>query len=255
MVSLVRRVLAASCLGLLMVVPAQAGIVYSQTADFPNNFNALTSQSQASGGNFEAYDSFNLTTVSGPTTIKSVTFQGFYWNPNGPGLNPPPLPTTQNLQVGFYENNSSNLPGTFLGATALSNFHFTKIGTSAFGPDNSGQTDQVDIYNFAGNLAAQFTFQAHTQYWMSVVSFAGPTPPLWLWMSGTGGDGLSLQYRYVTPQFQAVSRDRVFSLNTESILGGPSPIPEPGSLTLLALGTICGAGAHWRRRLNRAPVA
>jgi hypothetical protein len=248
-----RQFFAASLLGLLIVTPSQAAVVYSQTADFPGAFNALTSQSQASGGAFEVYDSFNLTSVSSATTIRSVTFQGLYWNPNGPGLNPPPLPSPQNLQVGFYTNNSSNLPGTFLGATALSNFHSIYVGTTTFGPDNTGAMDNVDIYNFAGNLVAPFTFNAHTQYWMSVVSFAGPTPPLWLWASGSGGDGLSLQFRYSPPLYQAVSRDRAFSLNTDTILGA-EPVPEPASLMLLALGTMCGAGVRWSRRSKSTPV-
>jgi len=262
MIPIARPLVAVFLLGLLMVAPAQAAIVYSQTADYPSSYNALTSQSQGSGGGYEAYDSFNL---SAAATVKAVTFQGFYWNPNGPALNPPPLPGTQDLQVGFYTNSGSNLPGTFLGATNLTNFQSAKVGTSYFGPDNTGQNDLVDIYNFVGNLVAPFNFSAHTQYWMSIVSFAGPTPPYWLWTSGSGGDGHSLQFRYVVPAYANISRDRAFSLSDEEFVGtllgadGPSDpptgelveMPEPGSLTLLALGAVCGAGAHLRRRLKR----
>src|SRR5690349_18682147 len=78
--------LAASC--------AQAGVVYNQTADYPSGYNALTSQSQATGGSYESYDNFSMSSAH---TVLAITFQGFYWNPQGPSFNPPAVPPLQNL--------------------------------------------------------------------------------------------------------------------------------------------------------------
>ena len=44
----------------LVTSRAQAGIVYNQISDFPGPFNALTSQSQGTGGSFQTYDNFTL---------------------------------------------------------------------------------------------------------------------------------------------------------------------------------------------------
>jgi len=238
--------------------PCQAAVIYSQSGDYPSGFNALTSQSQATGGSYEAYDNFAMSTAH---TVAAMSFQGFYWNPTGPTVNPPALPPLQNLQVGFYTN-VNNAPNTFLGSTTFTNFTFSKVGSAGFGPDLTGHTDTVDIYNFTGNLANTFSASANVTYWLSVVSFAPSSPVLWLWTSGSGGDGRSMQKQYTDGLYNA-TRDRTFSLydTTNPLLGATLPpeelpsgelvdAPEPASLTLGVIGLTCVAGLRLRRRAS-----
>src|SRR5262245_32788627 len=257
--SLVLRAAAAAILS--VAATADAGLIYNQTADYPSNFNALTSQSQATGGKFESYDNFTIAGGgAGSVSVAAVTFQGFYWNPTGPTVNPPALPPLQNLQLGFYTN-SGGFPGTFLGSTTLTDFGFSRVGSSNFGPDNTGKTDTVDIYNFRGNLSTPFTATLNVSYWLSFVSFAPSSPVIWLWTSASGGDGKSAQFQYGTNFYSSVTRDRTFALYDAKLglfsEGPPSDelpsgelvdTPEPGTLALGMIGVTCVAGLRLRRR-------
>ncbi len=238
-------------LTLVVLFPAasHAGVLYTQTSSYPGNFNALTSQNQASGANYQSYDNFSLVSTG---TVQSITWQGFYWDPRGSAFNPP-APNTTSFQIGFFAN-QNNLPGSLIGsAILLTNVQSAFVGTAAFGPDNFGNLDTVDVMNFSADLATGFTATGGQTYWLSIVSFASSYPPAWLWTSGTGGDGISAQLNYGAANAVYRSGDRTFSLSDAPQSGLQSgipptnpptgtledaPVPEPGTLALLATGLI-----------------
>lgn len=250
----------------------QAGVViYNQTSNYPSNFNAITSQSQATGGNYQSYDNFTLGTGA---SIGSLTFQGFFWDPRSQSVNPvnPSSMLPLNFQIAFFQN-TNNLPGSLAplgGPISLTGIQMAQVGTASFGPDNTGHNDTVDVLNFTANLSTAFSALANTTYWLSIVSFTpppvGPPPSnaVWLWTSGTGGDGKSAQLNYGQPNPVYITGDRAFSLSTGQVTGGllgsdgPTDpptgqlldaVPEPGSLAIM--GTLllgCGAMIFWRRR-------
>lgn len=214
--------------------PAHAALIYQQPPQFPGTFNALTSQNQASGADFQAYDNFTLGTT---TTIGALTWQGFYWNPNGQAFNPA-APNTTQFEIGFFQDNLG-VPGNLIGsAIVLTSLKTAVVGTTSFGPDLNGQLDTVRIMNFSANLSSSFTASAGTKYWLSIVSFASGYPPEWLWTSGTGGDGISAQLQYSTNLINQKSGDRAYSLYTSSLGQPPPGIPEPATVVLAVLGAV-----------------
>jgi hypothetical protein len=236
---------------------AQAGpLPYSQPSQYPNQFNAITSQNEASGANFQSFDDF---TLSATGTIESITWQGLYWNFNG-GPNPAP-PNTTSFEIGFFAN-VNNLPSpnpvSGGGPILLTGVQSAVVGTAVFGPNQ----DTVNVINFSANLQTAFTAQANTTYWLSIVSFANSYPPAWLWTSGTGGDGKSAQLNYGSPNPVYVPGDRAFSLSAspqgDLIVGSPpanppigelaDAIPEPGTLSLAAIAMISFAAVRFGRR-------
>ncbi len=245
----------------------QAGILpYVQTSDYPNNFNAITSQSQATGGNYQSFDNFTVTTTG---TIESLSWQGFFWNPTSQFFNPVTV-ASPTFQIGFFQN-TNNLPnlvsGAIGGAISLNSLQVAQVGTANFGPDNTGNYDLVKILNFTANLNTPFTALANTTYWLSIVSFTSTAPAVWLWDSGQGGDGKSAQYNYGQPNPVNVVGDRTFSMSSglaQPLLGALGPaqpptglledsVPEPGSLAIMGTLLLGGvAASFWRRKMQLA---
>lgn len=255
------RLLAPVFLFSALTVNAQAGVIYSQTSDYPSNYTALTSQSQASGANYQTYDNFAVTSIISPTdVIDALTWQGIYFDTRGPGFNPPPNPNLLSFKIGFFTN-QNNVPGTLIGSAITLNVVGTPsvVGQSIF---NGNST--VNVYNFTANLASPFTITKGTTYWLSIVSFPSATQPLFLWTSGTGGDNKSAQLNYATASTILVSGDRAFSLldtvQTTGLRGSGPPqnepvgtledagVPEPATWVLAVMGLV-GGGA--RRLLRR----
>jgi len=262
----IRSLLTAALLALL-TADANAGVIYNQSSDYPNSYSALTSQNQASGANYQTFDNFSLTSTD---TIRSITWQGIYWDPRGQAFNPP-TPNTTSFKIGFFanQNNLPSLPNPITppGAITLINVNSAIVGTSKFGPDNFGSFDNVNVINFSADLSSTFTANANTTYWLSIVSFASSYPPAFLWTSGTGGDGKSAQLNYGAPNAIYRPGDRAFSLSDTSqstlLRGTPPtspptgleediPVPEPGTMMLLATGLVSTLSAKLCRRRGRA---
>lgn len=245
---------------------AEAGVIVNQPSDYPGAFNAITSQSQQSGANYQSFDNFNATAAS----VLSITWQGIYWDPRSLSLNPPDSPPHTlppgSFGIGIYTN-ANNLPGTRIGpAIGLTLTATNIVGQAKFGPDNAGSYDTVNVKNFSANLNTPFDLSPYAgqQLWLSIVWL--PTnnpsyPPVWLWTSGQGLDGKSAQYNYTTQAIYYSVGDRAFSLssNTDSQLppqssneiptGQLADAPEPGSLSLaVAAFVLCLAATFSRRR-------
>jgi hypothetical protein len=261
--------------GLFAGLPARsdADFLVNQPSQYPNPFNGMTSQNAASGASFQSFDNFTLT-GSNPVTISSITWQGIYWNPVNPSANPldfsPPSNTPPNLTenyfaIGFFAD-SNNLPvlNPQPEAIPLTNLTFANVGTAVFGPDNGGGYDTVNVYNFSADLAAaQNPFQLNPgTYWLSIVWFApnNSYPPVFVWTSGTGGDGKSAQLAYGQPNAEYVPADRAFTLSSEASsgpldaiehqntpIGQLADLPEPGSFAIVAALFAIGGASHFRR--------
>jgi len=261
------RVLLTAAVVIVGATRGEAGILpYVQNSDYPNNFNAITSQSQGTGGNYQSFDNFTLTSAG---AINSITWQGFFWDPRGQFYNPV-TGNSPTFQIAFFNNTSTNLPniagGAIGGSLAFNDFQSAPVGTAHFGPDNTGLNDLVTIFNYSVNLNVPFNAAVNTTYWLTIVSFTPPVLPsssaVWLWTSGEGGDGKSAQVNYPKTSAAYVPGDRAFSLSASlsgPLLGAEGPespptgqlvdLPEPGSLVIMGtLLLVGGAVTFWRRQ-------
>jgi hypothetical protein len=227
---------------------SHAGILYSQSSTYPGSINATTSQSQGTGGSFQSWDNFSVSTAG---SVASLSWQGLFFDPTN-SINPFSLSSTPTFQIGFFQN-TNNLPGAVIGsAISLNNLQYAFVGNALFGPDNFGHNDPVKVYNFTANLATSFTPTLNVPYWLSIVSFTSTSPAVWLWTSGTGGDGKSAQKNYGSPNTTYTVGDRAFSLSTDPaqlLLTSSGPdnppaglsqdtVPEPGAVRLLVLSLL-----------------
>src|SRR5262245_960225 len=69
----------------ITAIDARAAVVYDQPPSFPGPFSGWTSDVDQFGLGFRSYDNFSL---SGPTAITSVDWQGFNWDFVNTGNNP-----------------------------------------------------------------------------------------------------------------------------------------------------------------------
>jgi hypothetical protein len=219
----------------------EAGILYNQPPEYPpNNFNGLTSVTTPNGPTFQTFDNFELAQGG---RINGITWQGLYWDFTTTQNNPP-APNTTSFQLSFYADNGG-VPGALLSSQVLTNVTSQFVAPAVFGPDNQGNLDNVNVTSFNGTLSQPFLAPAGTPLWLSVVSNSTSFPPAFIWDSGTGGDGQSFQTDFFTGASSPQARDRTFALEGD-VVG----IPEPSSLSLLALGGLGLAG--WRRWKRRA---
>ena len=134
---------------------------------------AYSSQNDTTGGNGNFATSYDNFTLGATTHITEAQWIGSYFNPGTPG------PITA-WTVTFYSS-VGGAPGA-----ALATFNTP-------GNDNETflQLDNLGDPAFIYNQSVDFTAQAGTEYWMSVVPDLG-FPPQWGWEDGTGGDGAAL---------------------------------------------------------------
>ena len=202
-------------LALLGISAAAGAQVYVQPYD-SSGF-ALASQNDTSAGGVgnyaTVYDNF---TLSGDTTIASLSFTGLYFNPGVVG-------TTTSFQVQFYDD-SAGQPGSSL-------FSSTVPGNGGESCDTSG-ANPVCTYSLAVNFAAL----SGTPYWLSIISNSDVAPQ-WGWGRGSGGDGGAVHIFF--GEGTATQADLAFSLFAPAV-------PEPSTWAMMLLG-FGAAGAALRR--------
>ena len=209
---------------------ATAGVLYTQPSNFGSpTANAVASQNDpAQGGKFAiAYDNFTLGSAG---TVANVQWQGLY-------TNPPVQGSITGFEITFWSNNPAGggQPGAPL---------FTQHTAGTAGETFVGlEAGIYPTYNYSLDLTTGFAAAAGTEYWLSIVPDL-TFPPQWGWLSGTGGDGRSVQDFLGTRNF--INNDDAFSLNDT-----PQTVPEPATLTLLGLGIAGMAAYGWGRRKRR----
>ena len=205
--------------------------LYQQASAFPTTNASWTSSFDSSGTGFNTMDDFVLSTGA---QITSVTWQGFYWDFQTPANNPVAAPAAFAYQVAFLNSTGLN-PNSYL-YNQVATVNRTLVGTTAFNGDT------VPVYNFVATLPAPFLAQAGVRYWVSPFAFHNSLNPVLSWMGSANTSGVSFQEEYINNVFQSRNQqpgDRVFA-----IIG--TAAPEPGTLSLLALGALGGVLARRR---------
>jgi hypothetical protein len=148
-------------------------------------------------------------------TIRAITWQG----ENGPGGAPGP----DAFHINFYTD-STGTPGSLVGS-----FNVGAANRSAAGftiPDTGDL-----VYNYWANLGGPgFVATAGTRYWISIVNDALVDPAdLWTWAGGFNGVGAGSLSNGASWFTQDASLN--FALDA-------APLPEPATVSLVALGLI-----------------
>ena len=225
---------------------ASAGIVYEQPPQYPNMQSAWSSsfdRTNLSGmtnyGNiYTTYDEFSLTNAA---TLTNLTWQGFSFDRNTLGST---ISLVSGFIISFYANSydaasSSYVPGESLFCEKIG---FTQQEPRPIDQFGNGQTETV--YDYSGALPGGFAAAAGTTYWLSIQAVTDD-PAIWMWTSGTGGNGTS--YQVVSPEFGGGSYvrpgDRAFALLS---------VAEPPSLALCGIAVLIGLGAARLRATGRS---
>lgn len=200
---------------------SRAGVLHSQAADFPGSFDAFTSQT---GTDFQTFDNVTLSETS---FVQSVSWQGLYWDFQNSAANPID-PGSFGFDIQFYSDNAGS-PDSLLASYSFADVAHSIAGTATFTDGQTTRSD-VNVYDFSVDLPTAFLAQAGKTVWMSIVGQPNtPSSLSWLWNSGSGGDGQSVQFESGAAPL-ALS-DRAFEL--QGVIA-----PEPSTWAMLSMGMV-----------------
>lgn len=223
---------------------AFAGTLYSQpptVGDGSGPYTAWTSSFTDPSLDFlQTLDNFQ---VSADGTIASIDWQGIYllYDPNT-GQYSNGTPNTNDWIITLYTSGGApDFPFTQVASETIGagGFSETPAGTTIYG------SSTVDFYDESAVLPTPISIQGGQAYYLSIFSDNGGSSNIWLWMSGSGGDGSSWQYDGTLDSTTTVSGDRTFTL---------AAVPEPPGLILGMIAAACLIHHLDRRwgRLRRA---
>lgn len=186
-------------------------IVYAQPYT-TGGYNAWASSTTPDGNPTITYDNFTLAASANITTI---TWQGIYTDSTNPGANPESIDTAS-FVISFWSDNGGQ-PGTMLstGTVSIADANAVALADVGFYFADAGVTENVPSYVYSALLPTAFAAHAGQTYWVSIVSSNSADEPLWDWVSGTGGDGLTIQDIPVGREQRAA--DRAFTLNSTEL--------------------------------------
>lgn len=161
-----------------------------------------------------AYDDFTLGSAQ---QIDTVQWVGGFYNPNA-------AVPIDSFTIQFYTD-AGGLPGASVYSAQQA------VTPTSLGTRPSVSFGDIPMFSYSMDLAVDFLADAGTRYWISIVAnlaFIGFTQQ-WGLATSADGNGASVQ-----DSNGAIIRgqvDHAFTLTA----AGPSAVPEPGSLSLVAL--------------------
>lgn len=198
---------------------AQAGVIFSQAADFPSGSVFASQNDTNSLGNYATvYDNFSF---SSDNLVDGVDWVGGYFSGAPAAIS--------SFALSIFGNNAGQ-PGSLLFSETITG----NAGETFIGTDNNG----TPTYSYSANLTNTFLAQAGATYWLAIVPSLG-FPPQWGWYISSQGDGVS--YQDFFGNRSQLATDFAFSLTGERV-------PEPSAiLGLLGLGLL-GIGSQFKQK-------
>lgn len=200
--------------------------------------------------------------------IAGIRWWGSYWNPPSPGNFTPyssyqnnALPGVEKFTINIYENEagSGSMPFDHPSPILLASWDFSVGSFTETKIDTVSSPVETDIYEYSVLLSnhdlnpthgspVTFDQKEGSTYWLSIVTTMSPNSPdrQWGWRESTVHNGsyavqaIPLVAGTLTPWYiPCGGHDMSFEL---------LPVPEPGSLLVLASGLIGLVGAVTRSR-------
>lgn len=133
-----------------------------------------------------------------------------------------PVGTSWNFALA---QDAANSPGAVVASESQS---FACVSATFLG--NSTLAGQpVSAYSYTADLVSPMLIQGGQTMWLSIFQQNTTLQPIFGWLSGSGGDGVSKQFLLSNGSLVNTYTDRALRLEGEEV-------PEPGSIVLMGLG-------------------